>query len=118
RLVLTDEAHAPGERVAPAASDARVDQRVEDPALRHPEAGHDRHADRGEELADVPGARAPGDAPAESLLGLIGDPHPLLAGVLPESVDAGVAGRGDDLRCRVLRDLRVGEGAYDEDLLA
>ena len=42
----------------------------------------------------VAAARAPRDLAAGAVLGLVGDPHALLAGVLAEALDAGSAGGG------------------------
>ena len=48
------------------------------------------------------------------LLGALGHGHPLLAGVLAESVDAGLLG---DSGRRVVADVGAGERAGDEDLV-
>src|SRR5438132_11068125 len=97
RLVHPDQAHAPGEGVAPAASDAAGDQRVEDRALLHPQARHHGHADGAEHLLLVAAAGPPPHLPATPPPGLPGDPHPLLAPLLSDPVDAGVPGSGSSL---------------------
>ena len=66
----------------------------------------------------VAAARAPRDLAAGALLGLVGDPHALLARVLAEALDAGRAGRGPGRVVGVLRVVGLGEAADDEDLLA
>ena len=55
---------------------------------------------------------------AEAVLGLVGDPHPLAACVLPEPGDAGCAGRCHGVGCRVGGEFRLGERSDDEDLVA
>ena len=42
-LVLTDEAHAPGESVTAATGHAGVNESVKHPSLGLPKAGHNRH---------------------------------------------------------------------------
>ena len=93
-LVLGHQPDAPGQCLAPAAGHAGVDQRVEHVALGHPQPGHDRDARRGEDLEGVAAPGAPGDRPAELLLGLRRDADALLAGVLTVTVDPGRLGGG------------------------
>ena len=52
-LVLTDEAHAPRQRLAAAAGHAGIDERVEHGPLVHAQAGHDRDALGREALGDA-----------------------------------------------------------------
>ena len=117
-FVVADEAHAPRERVGAAAGDARADERVEHLALRHAQPRHHRHRERREHPPLVAADRAPRDLAAGALLGLVGDPHALLAGVLTEPLDARLAGGGAGRVVGVLRVLGLGERADDEDLLA
>ena len=52
------------------------------------------------------------------MLGLVGDPHPLAAGVLPEPGDARRAGRRHGVGRRVGGKFRLGQRPDDEDLVA
>ena len=65
-LVLADEPDAPGQRLAAAAGDAGVDEGVEHPALGHPQPGHDRDAQVGEDGPRRRRTRAPRDLAAEA----------------------------------------------------
>src|SRR5438876_3824737 len=115
-LVLLDEPDAPRDRLAAAARDARVDEGVEDHALLLAEPGHDRDRQVREEERLVAVLHAPRDRPLEPAVRLVRDGHPLLAGVLAVLLDA-ARGRGL-LGVLVALDLRLLEGADDEDLLA
>ena len=65
-----------------------------------------------------PSVHAPRDVPAEPALRLVGDPHPGGPGLLAERVDPGLARRRGLGLARPLRDLDLGDGPDDEDLLA
>jgi hypothetical protein len=56
--MLADEPDAPRKRLAPAAGEARLDQRVEHAAVLEPEPGHDRNPEGGEKLHDTAAAGA------------------------------------------------------------
>src|SRR5215472_5808990 len=83
-LVLPDEPHAPGERVAAAAGHAGLDEGVEHPALRLAQPGHDRHGKCGEHHFPALTDHAPGDLAAEQPFRLSRDPDPDLTGLLAE----------------------------------
>ena len=74
------------------------------------------HRERGEHAALVAALRAPRDLAAGALLGLVGDLHALLAGVLAEALDAGLARGGPGGVVGVLRVVGLGEAADHEDL--
>src|SRR5260370_8027058 len=86
RLVHADQPYAPGQRVAPAPGDTARHQRVQDRAFGHPEPGHHRHAEGGENPGLVPALRAPGDLAADLPPLLPGDPHPPPPGSLPDAL--------------------------------
>ena len=65
-LVVADEADAPGQGLAAAPGHAGVDQGVEHPAFRQPEAGHHRHRSGGEDHDHVAGPGPPGHLAAEA----------------------------------------------------
>ena len=116
--VLADEAHAPGQRVRPAAGDSCVDEGVEDQALALAQPGHHRHGQVGEHDAHRAALGPPGDLAAEPVLGLAGDRDPFVPGVLAEAGDAAM-GRLCHLRSvRLALDaLGRGEVAQHQDLL-
>src|SRR5438034_308369 len=87
-LVHADQAHAPGERLAPAAGHAAGDQRIQDGALVHAQARHHRHAQGGEDLGEVAAPCPPGHLAPELAFGVPGDPDPILPRLLPEALDA------------------------------
>jgi len=116
--MLPHQAHAPGERVAPAAGYARVDQRVQDQPLRLPEPGHHRHGEGGEHHLLVVTDDPPGHLAAEPVLGLPGDLDPLLAGVLAEPAAAAFGGRRPLHVGYLLGRVRGWQNANDRDLLA
>ena len=91
-FVATDQAHAPRQRLAAAAGHAGVDERVEDGPLAHAQSGHHRGAVGREQLLVVAATGTPGDLAAPERLGVGGDGHAALAGVLPEPADAGPMG--------------------------
>src|SRR2546430_13980056 len=116
-LVHSDQAHAPGQSLAPAAGDAAGDERVEDRALVHAQPGHDRDAEGGEDPRLVPAPSAPGDLAAKLALGVARDPDPVVAGLLAEAVDPGQAG-GDPPRLGgAAGHPDVRQGAPDADIL-
>ena len=116
-LMLADQADAPGQRLAAAAGDARLDQRVEHAAILEPEPGHDRDPKGGEELLDATAAGSPGDLAAEEALGVAGDLDPCVAGVAPESRDPGAAGCGAGAFGGISRKLGFIDLADDQDLV-
>ena len=115
--MLPDEAHAPGQRLAPAAGDARLDERVEDAAILEAEPGHDRDAEGGEQLLHATAAGAPGDLAAEEPLGVTGDAHAGVAGLAAEPRDAGAAGGRPGALGGVGGELGLVDLADDEDLV-
>src|SRR2546429_3510893 len=92
-LVLADQAHAPGERVAAAAGHPGVHQRVEDAPLRLAEPGHHRDGKCGEHHLVVVTDNAPGHLAAERVLRLPGDLYPGVTGLLTEPAAAADGGR-------------------------
>src|SRR5258708_33339911 len=92
-LVLADQPHAPGKRVAAAPGDASVDERVEDEPLRLAEPGHHRHPECGEHHLLLGADDAPGDLAAEPVLGLASDAAPLLTRLLAAPPAAAPDGR-------------------------
>src|SRR5215472_8298175 len=105
-LVLADQPHAPGERVAAAAGHPGVHERVEDAPLRLAEPGHHRDGKCGEHHLVVVADDAPGDLAAERVLGLPGYLYPRVAGLLTEpaaAADGGRLGPGPGLLPRPLR---------------
>src|SRR3954451_14173482 len=87
-LVLADEAHAPRQRLTPAAGDPGLDQHVEHGALGQAQPGHDRDAQAREQLLPVAAARPPRHLSAVAVLGLTSERDPDVAGVLAEGGDA------------------------------
>ena len=80
-------------RARPSASGRRrVDERVEHQPLRLAEPGHRRCGDVGPELVVLADRNAPRDLALEPVLRLLGDLHPLVAGLLAER--RGAAGPG------------------------
>src|SRR6266550_7841020 len=116
-LSLGDQSDAPRERVAARAGDAGVDQRVQDLSLGHPEPRHRGDRERREKLTLVRTPCTPADLATEPAFGFVRDPHPLGAGVLAEPGDPCFGGRGPRLGAGVLRELGLGQGADDEDLV-
>ncbi len=94
--MLPDQAHAPGQGLAPAAGHPGVDQGVEGRSLVHAQPGHHRHAGRGERDVVRPASHRPGDLALELQLGLGRDAHALFAGVVAERHHraSGSPGRG------------------------
>src|SRR5215470_2267037 len=92
-LVLADQPHAPGQRVAAAAGHPGVHQRVEDAPLRLAEPGHHRDGKCGEHHLVGVTDNAPGHLAAERVLRLPGDLYPRVTGLLPEPAAAGDGGR-------------------------
>jgi len=117
-LVLTDEAYAPGQGVAAAASDARIDKRVEDLALGLAEPGHNRDRERGEHHPAAIALHAPGNLAAELVLSLKRDLDSVLTGLLAEPAATTLRGRGCLGVAGISRDLGPGYRADDGDLLA
>ena len=107
-LVVTDQADAPGERLAAAAGDAAVDEGVEHLTLLEAKPGHGRSVDGGEVRLGLATPCAPADGATERLLGLVGDRHALLAGRFAE---------GDDLLFVGEPGAGRSEVADDEDLV-
>src|SRR6266498_186157 len=116
-LLLGDQLDAPGQRVAPAAGHAGVDQRVEHVALRHPQPRHHRDRQRGEQVPLAADLDAPRDLAAVPPLALPGDSHALLPGVLPELLHAALARRLSGCLAGALSRLGVRERPDHEDLL-
>src|SRR5438128_2559769 len=116
-LVLTHELHAPCERLAAAAGDVGLDERVEHAPLLHPQPRHDRDAERREHHALAAALDAPRHLAAELVLGSGGDANALLAGLLSEGLDPGQPGGGPSLGV-LPGALGVGEGPDDENLVA
>src|SRR5262249_60571186 len=83
-LVLPDQAHAPGERVAAAAGRPGIDERVEHPALGLAQPGHNRGGKCGEHHFPPLAHHAPGNLTAEPPLRLARDPDPRLPRLLTE----------------------------------
>src|SRR5262245_35734875 len=105
-LVLADQPHAPGQRVAAAAGHPGVHQRVEDAPLRLAEPGHHRDGKCGEHHLVGVTDDAPGHLAAEGALRLPGDLYPRVTGLLPEPAAAADGGRlrpGPGLPRRPLR---------------
>src|SRR5215472_11233824 len=105
-LVLADQSHAPGERVAAAAGHPRVHERVEDLPLRLAEPGHHGDGKCGEHHLVVVTHNAPGHLAAERVLRLPGDLYPGVTGLLTEpaaAADGGRLGPGPGLLPRPLR---------------
>src|SRR5215470_16135680 len=92
-LVLADQPHAPGKRVAAAAGHPGVHERVEDAPLRLAEPGHHRDGECGEHHLVVVTDDAPGHLAAERVLRLPGDLYPRVAGLLTEPAAAADGGR-------------------------
>src|SRR5215831_1335400 len=92
-LVLADQSHAPGERVAAAAGHPRVHERVEDLPLRLAEPGHHGDGKCGEHHLVVVTHNAPGHLAAERVLRLPGDLYPGVPGLLTEPAAAADGGR-------------------------
>src|SRR4051794_28093695 len=110
--VLADQPHAPRESVRPRTGHAGVHEGVQDPSLGLAQPRHHRHG-HGREQRGLPTAlRTPGHLAVEALLGLAGDRHPALAGVLAEP--------RDPPGCRILVTdrLRRRQRSHDEDLVA
>ena len=116
--MLGDEPHAPGQRVRPTPGHAGRDERVQRAPLGHAQAGHDRQRERREEPLRAADADAPGDGPAEAVLGVVRDAHAGLARLLAEGVGPSLTGGGTRGIRGVLAQLDVGQLADDEDLLA
>src|SRR5580658_4309581 len=93
-LVLADQSHAPGKRVAAAPGYPGLDQRVKDHALGLPQPGHHRYRERGEHHSAIPGPNTPRDLTPEGVLGFMGDLDPLLPGLLAEPATAALPGGG------------------------
>ena len=85
--MVCDELHAPRQRVAAAARDAGIDERIEELTFLDAKTCHDRDGKRGEELAVLSDPRAPRHEPAEALLRLVRDGDALLARALAELLD-------------------------------
>src|SRR5215471_8282484 len=105
-LVLADQPHAPGERVAAAAGHPGVHERVEDAPLRLAEPGHHRDGKCGEHHLVIVTDDAPGHLAAERELRLPGDLYPGVTGLLTEpaaAADGGRLGPGPGLLPRPLR---------------
>ena len=117
-FVVAHETHAPRERVGTAARDAGTHERVEHAAFGETETRHHRNGERRVDAALVAAARAPRDLAPGALLGLVGDLHPLRAGLLAEALDAGLARRRLRGVVGVLRVVGLGEPADHEDLVA
>lgn len=107
-FVLSDQADTPGQRLAPAAGDAAVDQGVEDLPLLQPKPGHGRRVDRGEPSLGVAAHGGPAHRASKHPLGVVGDCHALFPGGLAE---------GDDLLLGAQSRAGGPEVAGDEDLV-
>src|SRR5437762_832157 len=114
-LVLLDEPYAPRDRLTAATRHAGVDEGVEHHALLLAETRHHRDRLMREQERLLPILDAPGDRPLEAPLGLVGDRHALLAGVLAMLLDP-ARGRGF-LRVLVPLDRRLLQRADHQDLL-
>ncbi len=115
--MLSHEADAPGQRLAPTAGDTGLDQRVEHAAILDPEPGHDRNSEGGEELLDAATAGAPGDLATEEPLSVAGDLDAGVASVTPESGDPRAASRGAGALGRIGGELWFVDLANDQDLV-
>src|SRR5690349_114739 len=115
--VLSGEPHAPGQRVAATAGHARLDQRVQHPALGLAQPRHHRDRQCGEHLTHVGTGDTPGHLAAELVLGLPRDLDAATPGLLAEPADPALGGRGP-LGVRGPGRLRGGQHADDRDLLA
>ena len=118
RLVLGDQAYAPGQRLAAA---ARTPPSMSVSRTR-------RSAMRSRVMTGTPavvkrisGATADGtprDGPPEGRLGLVGDAHPGPAALLAEAADPGLFGHPPLVLVGALGELGRGQGAHDLDLVA
>ena len=86
--VLTDEPHAPGERIGTRARHVRGNQRVEDHALGLTQPRHHGDGQVGEQVAPVTDGDPPGHLAFEAVLGLAGHGNALL----------GVSSRNPEMR--------------------
>src|SRR5919106_4297350 len=109
---------APRQGVAPAPGHPRGHQRVEHRSLGHAQAGHHGDGQRGERGLDVPAHHAPGDLATQAALRLEGDTDAPLPRLFPERLDPRGDRRGALLLGGAFGDLRLGQGADHEDLLA
>src|SRR4051794_25592287 len=85
--LLADQPHAPRKSVRPRPCDACVDEGVQDPALGLAQPRHHRHRHGREQLGLPTALRTPRHLAVEALLGLAGDRHAPIAGVLAEPRD-------------------------------
>src|SRR2546430_10255164 len=112
-LVLTHELHTPCERLAAAAGDVGLDERVEHAPLLHPQPRHDRDAERREHHALAAALDAPRHLAAELVLGGGGDANALLAGLPPGGTHSGPPRGGPGLGV-LPPPPPGGEGPHDE----
>src|SRR5471030_1959420 len=108
--VLPDQAHAPGEGLGTGSGDAGIHKGVENLALTLAQPGHRGNGKVREEPARLADSGTPGNAAAELGLRLVGDLHPLLAGVLAPTGDP-------PLGCRRLATLWRRQLADNRDLV-
>jgi hypothetical protein len=116
--VLADEPNAPSEGIRTRPCNSGVDERVEHASLVLTQPGHHRDREVGEGHPCVADARTPRDLAAVPGLGLVGDLHPLLAGLLPEAADAAERCCGPGRVVGVCGDLRCWQLTDDGDLFA
>src|ERR1700722_20882217 len=92
-LVLTDQAHAPRQRIASAPGYAGIDEGVKYEPLGLPEPGHHRHRERGEHHLPPGAVHAPRDLAAERVLGFPGNLDAAIPRLLAEAAAEAVCGR-------------------------
>src|SRR5665213_924043 len=117
RLVHPNEPYAPRQGIAPAPGDSAGNQRVQDRPLRHTKAGHDGHAESGEDLGLISASHAPGDLASEMTLSLPSDLDPLFTGLFTKAVDPRRPRSRTRLGSGALSQLDVGQSAQNEDLV-
>ena len=85
--MTADEPHTPGQCLAPAASDPRADQRIQHLTFLQAQPGHHGNRECREQGPLAADLHAPRYLPAEAALAFVGDPHPLLACLLSETLN-------------------------------
>src|SRR5450631_240243 len=90
--MLPHQTHTPGQRLGTGPRHPSVHERVEHLTFALAQTCHRRYGQMREELAGLADPGAPGNAAAVLGLGLVGDLHPLLAGVLAPSGDPALRG--------------------------
>ena len=86
-LVLAYEPNTPRQRLAAGARHAGVDQGIEHDAFAHAQARHHRNTLGREEILETATRHAPRHLAAPEQLGLVGDRHAVVAGVVTELLD-------------------------------